>query len=95
MVELLFVKLINRYFSLQTYQWSDRVIKTFNRPNWLVRSGIMNREVKMIVTPTVVKEVRNYFQCPNLEGAELEDQGEEGTALTHWEKRVFEVSIIL
>ena len=23
-------------------------------------------------------------------GAELEDQGEEGTALTHWEKRLFE-----
>jgi leishmanolysin-like peptidase len=25
-----------------------------------------------------------------LEGAELEDQGEIGTKLTHWEKRVFE-----
>ena len=25
-----------------------------------------------------------------LTGAELEDQGEEGTALTHWEKRLFE-----
>ncbi|CAG0915170.1 unnamed protein product, partial [Notodromas monacha] len=28
--------------------------------------------------------------CPELEGAELEDQGHEGTALTHWEKRLFE-----
>lgn len=45
----------------------------------------------MIVTPHVVEEVRSYFECPELEGAELEDQGEEGTALTHWEKRVFEV----
>lgn len=45
----------------------------------------------MIVTPHVTEEVRNYFHCPELEGAELEDQGEEGTALTHWEKRVFEV----
>ena len=25
-------------------------------------------------------------------GAELEDQGVMGTALTHWEKRIFEVS---
>lgn len=76
--------------TLQTYQWSDAVIKTFTRPNWLVRSGYVKRNVQMIVTPTVVKEVRDYFNCSLLEGAELEDQGEEGTALTHWEKRVFE-----
>lgn len=44
-----------------------------------------------MVTPKVVKEVRNHFNCPELEGAELEDQGGEGTVLTHWEKRVFEV----
>ncbi|XP_056646340.1 leishmanolysin-like peptidase [Diorhabda sublineata] len=76
--------------SLQTYQWSDKVIKTFTRPNWLVRSGYLKREVQMMVTPNVVKESREYFNCSQLEGAELEDQGEEGTALTHWEKRVFE-----
>ncbi|KAK3785048.1 hypothetical protein RRG08_038000 [Elysia crispata] len=35
-------------------------------------------------------EVRLHFNCSTLEGAELEDQGLEGTALTHWEKRVFE-----
>ena len=36
-------------------------------------------------------EVRRHFNCSTLEGAELEDQGEIGTKLTHWEKRVFEV----
>ena len=36
-------------------------------------------------------EVRKHFNCSTLEGAELEDQGEIGTKLTHWEKRVFEV----
>jgi leishmanolysin-like peptidase len=46
----------------------------------------------MVVTPRVVEEVRKHFGCDDLEGAELEDQGEEGTSLTHWEKRVFEVS---
>jgi len=49
----------------------------------------------MIVTPTVVQEVRDYFNCSELEGAELEDQGEEGTVLTHWEKRVFEVVLFI
>jgi leishmanolysin-like peptidase len=52
----------------------------------------MDREVQMMVTPRVVEEVRSHFGCSDLEGAELEDQGEEGTALTHWEKRVFEAS---
>lgn len=47
----------------------------------------------MIVTPNVIRETRDYFNCSILEGAELEDQGGEGTALTHWEKRVFEVII--
>lgn len=43
------------------------------------------------VTPRVVEEVRDHFGCDQLEGAELEDQGGEGTALTHWEKRILEV----
>lgn len=50
--------------------------------------------MQMIVTPKVRAEVQSHFNCPELEGAELEDQGEDGTALTHWEKRVFEVSIV-
>jgi len=54
----------------------------------------VERKVLMMVTPRVLEEVRNHFDCPDLEGAELEDQGEEGTLLTHWEKRVFEVSIL-
>ena len=68
------------------------MIKKINRPDWLVRSGRVTRQVQMVVTPRVVEEVRKHFGCDDLEGAELEDQGEEGTSLTHWEKRVFEVS---
>ncbi len=39
--------------------------------------------------------VREHFACPTLEGAELEDQGSVGTALTHWEKRFFEVRLFI
>lgn len=45
----------------------------------------------MMVTPRVREEARRHFNCSKLEGAELEDQGGEGTALTHWEKRILEV----
>ncbi|XP_049884129.1 leishmanolysin-like peptidase isoform X2 [Pectinophora gossypiella] len=75
---------------LQIHKWSSRVVKNITRKNWMIRGGFMERTFHMIVTPRVVKEVRNHFNCSTLEGAELEDQGGDGTALTHWEKRVFE-----
>ncbi|XP_059490130.1 leishmanolysin-like peptidase [Neocloeon triangulifer] len=75
---------------LQTRQWSEKVIRTLTRKDWKVRGGNITRMVQMVVLPKVVEEVRRHFGCDSLEGAELEDQGEEGTAMTHWEKRVFE-----
>ncbi|XP_053622576.1 leishmanolysin-like peptidase isoform X6 [Plodia interpunctella] len=75
---------------LQIHRWSDRVVKNIYRKDWMIRGGYTERKFHMVVTPRVVKEVREHFNCSSLEGAELEDQGGDGTALTHWEKRVFE-----
>ncbi|KAK9497719.1 hypothetical protein O3M35_004387 [Rhynocoris fuscipes] len=75
---------------LQARQWSDKVIKTIVRKDWLVHNGPIMKQIQVMVTPRVVQQVRNHFNCADLEGAELEDQGGEGTVLTHWEKRVFE-----
>ena len=72
------------------YQWSDKVVKTIVRKDWSISGGYVNHEVQMLITPNVRREVRNHFNCQDLEGAELENQGGEGTALTHWEKRIFE-----
>jgi len=74
---------------LQVRQWSEDTIRSVNR-DWLVRTGRMRRTVQVVVTPRVVQTVRDHFSCPTLEGAELEDQGGDGTALTHWEKRIFQ-----
>ena len=57
---------------------------------WNVRGGTQTRTIDLMVTPRVVEEVRRHFNCSDLEGAELEDQGGDGTALTHWEKRIFQ-----
>uniref|UniRef100_A0A1B0GDZ8 Leishmanolysin-like peptidase n=1 Tax=Glossina morsitans morsitans TaxID=37546 RepID=A0A1B0GDZ8_GLOMM len=75
---------------LQIHQWSNNTIRKVIRENWSVRGGHVRREIDMMVTPKVVEEVRKHFNCDKLEGAELEDQGGEGTALTHWEKRILE-----
>lgn len=77
---------------LQIHKWSNATIRRIVRPKWSVRGGDTKRAVDMMVTPRVVQEVREHFGCDQLEGAELEDQGGEGTALTHWEKRILEVS---
>lgn len=75
---------------LQIHQWSNTTIRRITRENWAVKGGTIKKTMDMMVTPRVVEEVRKHFNCSELEGAELEDQGGEGTALTHWEKRVFE-----
>ena len=36
----------------------------------------------------VLEVARNYFNCPELTGVELENQGGEGTAASHWEARI-------
>jgi len=44
--------------------------------------------VSLIATPKLTEAARNYFNCPSLEGLELEDQGGAGTAGSHWERRM-------
>ncbi|XP_051564909.1 leishmanolysin-like peptidase [Myxocyprinus asiaticus] len=76
--------------SLGLYQWSDKVIKRATRL-WDIRGGRMVRHnVHLLVTPRVVEEARRHFNCPILEGMELENQGGAGTEFNHWEKRLFE-----
>lgn len=75
---------------LQTHKWSERVMRKVVRPNWKIHGGSINKVSWVMVTPRVVEEVRRHFNCSYLEGAEMEDQGEDGTRLTHWEKRLFE-----
>jgi len=71
-------------------KWSDKIIKKVIRTNWVTGEGLITKEAHLIVTPTVTREVQQHFNCSSLEGAELEDQGSDGTSMTHWEKRLFE-----
>ena len=49
-----------------------------------VRGKIRN----LIVTPTVKEVAKKYYNCSNIMGVELEDQGGTGSASSHWEQRV-------
>jgi len=61
------------------------------RPQSKVRQSFLERghTVYKIVSPNVLSEVRKHFSCQSLNGAELEDDLGAGTALSHWEKRIF------
>lgn len=47
---------------------------------------IGNESFNAIVMPEVVNYARQYFNCPNIEGVPLENNGGEGSAGSHWEK---------
>jgi hypothetical protein len=47
--------------------------------------------VSSLITPNLQREVRDFFGCDTLAGAELEDDGGSGTAITHLETRLFQV----
>uniref|UniRef100_A0A8C4VVE5 Leishmanolysin-like peptidase n=1 Tax=Gopherus evgoodei TaxID=1825980 RepID=A0A8C4VVE5_9SAUR len=76
--------------SLGLYQWSNKVVDKAVRL-WDIRGNKMLRhDVFLLITPRVVEEARKHFDCPILEGMELENQGGMGTELNHWEKRLLE-----
>lgn len=47
------------------------------------------REIRTVVTPKVRDFVRDHFGCEDLEGAELENEGGDGTIWSHWEESLF------
>ena len=42
----------------------------------------------IVKTQKVVEVAKKYFNCPTVQGIELEDQGGQGSTLSHWEQRV-------
>lgn len=51
----------------------------------IVKSATVGgRRVSRIITPTVVREARAQFNCSTLDGAQLEDEGGDGSAGSHW-----------
>jgi hypothetical protein len=57
--------------------------------NGVTQDILVNGLLKTIVTtPKVVEMAKKHFNCENVVGVELEDQGGPGTAGSHWEMRV-------
>jgi len=48
------------------------------------RTGVL---VNTIMLSQVLEKAREYYQCPTLDGLDLENQGTSGTTGSHWERR--------
>lgn len=62
-----------------------------NRNDVIASFSERGHVIQKIITPNVVAKVKQQFGCSNWPnaGAEIEDFGGEGTAGSHWEKRLF------
>ncbi|XP_071481004.1 uncharacterized protein [Diadema antillarum] len=69
------------------YVWSEQVVQEIEL-EWEHSTGSMTTSVQVLVLPNVLREARAHFECPTLQGVELEDGGGSGTALAHFEKRI-------
>ena len=54
----------------------------------LIYKLINGRNRTLLSSPKVVETARRHFNCPTLEGVELENDGGEFQELYHWESRI-------
>ena len=50
--------------------------------------------VTVLTLDPLTKRLRDYFACPTLEGAYLEQQGNSGSVSAHFERRIFMNEVI-
>jgi hypothetical protein len=78
-------ELFDGYFSSETGE-------THPRPRGSGSGAVISVGGKpYLTTPRATAAARAHFGCPSLPGAPLEDEGGEGSALSHWEATVFNV----
>lgn len=86
------------FFFMQGF--TNSLFNMFVHPSNLTRLSTANvvksvnvggRTVQRIITPGVVREARAQFGCPTLDGAQLEEEGGDGSAGSHWEYTHYQV----
>ncbi|VDO74341.1 unnamed protein product [Schistosoma curassoni] len=73
------------------YDPSEITVKRIARP-WLTAAGSFIKTFSSFVTPTLLAVGRKHYNCPNLDGIDIENEGGEGTAGSHFDKRTVGVS---
>ncbi|CAL8096180.1 unnamed protein product [Calicophoron daubneyi] len=56
--------------------------------SWKSLKGEYIDKIQVMQTPSVLKFARSHFGCGNMDGVEMENEGGNGTAFAHFEKRI-------
>jgi len=74
--------------SLFEYFVNPDTFAKLNKSDVVKEINVNGLTKQAIVTPKVVATARKHFNCDKIEGVELENQGGDGTAGSHWDARV-------
>ena len=69
------------------------IVKKVDSP-LMIRGTEKPHNAYLMTLPSSTKAARDYFNCPTLEGVELENQGGDGTIFSHLEKRIYENEVM-
>ena len=69
--------------------FSSSLFEFFQTYPSLIKTKTVNGLKRTLFTgPNVIKQAKRHFNCDNIEGIELENQGGDGSAGSHWEARI-------
>jgi hypothetical protein len=49
----------------------------------------------LLSTPKLMETARSYYGCPNVQGMEVENDGQPGTIGSHWERTIMNNEIMI
>ena len=69
--------------------FSSPLFEYFKTYPSLIKTKTVNGLKRTLFTgPNVIKQAKRHFNCDNIEGIELENQGDDGSVGSHWEARI-------
>ncbi len=69
--------------------FSSSLFEYFKTYPSLIKTKTVNGLKRTLYTgPNVIKQAKRHFNCDNIEGIELENQGGDGSVGSHWEARI-------
>jgi len=76
-------------FSASLYQYfiDPKTGRKLDNPT--MQKTVNGQDITVLTTGPLTTRLRKHFNCPNLEGAYLENEGSLGSAGSHFERRIF------
>ena len=69
--------------------FSSSLFELFQTYSSLIKTKTVNGLKRTLFTgPNVIKQAKRHFNCDDIEGIELENQGGDGSVGSHWEARI-------